>query len=279
MARTNPNSSHGPSLTRAVTGVFPAVALLGVTAGMVFMAAPPGSTSSHHGAFRVENAAAVTAEAAAVPNRRELHSALARLHLTPENLAAAGVTSGDVSAVVAAVAVRIGAPTPTLMELDASFRSTSARYEVLKGLVQGGRATPAEQTEYATVSDEIASINADRAAILAQARTSALAALTTAQGDALNQLAATASVAVPTEYRLAPLDSTQDQDLWVRLRDALAQQRYCTENNETLDPFAQNAIDTLGAAESVTTARSNLANNLASVASAWNSALSVYEQQ
>lgn len=281
MPRTNqsPPPPHRPWLTRSLSGAFPAVALLGITAGMVFMAAPLGSTSSRHGALRVVNAAAVTeAEAAAVPRRGELHSALARLHFTPENLAAAGVSSGDISALVAAVAVRIGAQTPTLMELDASFRSTNARYEELKRLVQGGRASDAERAEYSTVSGEIASINADRDAILAQAKTSALAALSGGQADALNQLAAAASIAVPTEYRLAPLDSTQDQDLWVRLRDALAQQRYAQEHDETLDPFAQNAIDTLGAAESVTAARSNLANNYASVAGAWTAALRNYDE-
>lgn len=283
MPRTNPlpipPPPHRPWLTRSMTGALPAAALFGITAGMVFMATPPGSTSSRHGALRVISAAAVTeAEAAAVPRRGELHSALARLHLTPENLAAAGVTAGDVPSLLAAVAIRIGAPTPTLMELDASYRTTNARSDALRRAVQGGRASDAERSEYAALAAELRSIEESRTAILAQAKTSALAALSGEQADALNQLSATASVAVPTEYRLAPLDSSQDQDLWVRLRDALAQQRYAQEHEEALDPFAQNAIDTLGAAESVTAARNNLANNYASVADAWTAVLRNYDE-
>lgn len=221
-------------------------------------------------------AATLETETPPLPTPEDLGMALALAGLTPENLAAAGVTPQQTTEIVAVFGGRLAASEPPFIESNAAYLAAKTNYERLHRLMQGGRARGEQPAEYAAAEAAMTEAAGQRSAAIGEARETALTGLDEGVVLTLNRLRANASVAVPTQYKVLGLDPITDQADWAHLRDALSQQRYCDKHNLNLDDGNQGVITALASDEAIGVAEENLAENLGGVRAAWDTAVAAF---
>ena len=203
------------------------------------------------------------------PANTEFAGVLLRLGLGADALAAAGVTSPQATALVAAIE---SAYTPaTLANRDEAFIAAKQAHDRLRRLVQSGKATEADVTALGTAAAASASATQARDDYLAGLRSAGLVTLSEGQAALVEHIRANRTWGLPTQY----LVKDRAEAEWVRLRDSLASKRIAEEDEEeTFAPAAQSHLAAVDAEAEIASAKVALDSNLAAVQSAWNLAAS-----
>lgn len=196
-------------------------------------------------------------------------SALRRVHLTPEALAAAGLSVEQVAAVIAAMLIQVEG-----QELGADLRAaTRANNQAVQA---AGKAKPAPGQEPVSAATRAANLTAARATLdglLDTAWTNATATLTQHQKTKLANIRANAPWdGLPVQYLVVERSSAD----WIKLRGALAHERLAARegyNGPHLTQAVQAFLTEVRADEAVSAARTALDLNLESIKIEWRTRL------
>jgi hypothetical protein len=194
-------------------------------------------------------------------------STLIRSGLDPKALAAAGVSSGSISSVLAAAASQINSAPTALSSADDALAAARTQVDQLTTKIQSGHGTQDDITALATANSGLATATSQRQATLDAIFSAATANLTNAQQTALATIRANRSWDLPLEF----LTVNREQSEWVAVRDALANERVAVSLPDSLNQTAQSNLATWRADPSVSAAKSSLDSNLSGVTTSWNS--------
>jgi hypothetical protein len=200
--------------------------------------------------------------------RIEVEVALERIGLTLKSVAAAGLNSAQVSAVVGEAATSIRGNIQSLRNADTAAGNARAEVDRLGRLIQAGVSTEQDRAAYAAAQNNLSTAQAQAQTVLNAASTAAMANFSPELHAALDTLNANKAWDLPVQYRAV----SRSQADWVNLRDALANQRIAAAWNEDPDPAAAALLQTVNTDPAV----NNAANNLAStqeLQTAWNQAV------
>lgn len=195
----------------------------------------------------------------------ELAGALARTGLTPEHLAAAGLSAQQTAGLVAAAEDHLAEAIVGLRSDDSALASAQADHDRLLDLVQSGRGSADDAADLVTARSTLAAARAAVDAELAGLLAAATEGLGQAQTAALAVLRTNAGRPVPVKYRVVERTDAE----WVELRDALAHSRISQRRGEEVCDEAGNCILSADSAPAVAAAGTNLDSNLAAVTAAW----------
>ena len=193
---------------------------------------------------------------------------LIRAGLDPKALAAAGVASGTVSAVLSNAASQINSDPTALSSADDALASARTSVDHLTSLIQSGHGTQDDITALATAQSSLATATSQRQTALDAIFNAAVANLSDAQKTALSKIRANRPWDVAIEFLV--VDRTESQ--WVQVRDALANERIAVSLPDSLNQTAQSNLATWRSDTGVASAKSSLDSNLSAVTTAWNSA-------
>jgi len=194
---------------------------------------------------------------------------LTRAGLSPDALAAAGVSELSVSTIVSSALTSVQAHPQVLATLDMSFAEARRESDERRRRIQSGLGTEADVTIYQASSAAMNSAEAQRETFLTELLATATANLPPEQRTALVAIRANSTWNLPKQYMV--VNRTQEQ--WVALRDALANERIAAKLGEEPDPACQALLATCRANSAVIAGTSGVApENLAAIRSAWNTA-------
>jgi hypothetical protein len=199
------------------------------------------------------------------PTGAELGTHLYRVGLGPEPLAAAGVSAGQTTALVEAARLYLIDHEGDLNLADAAFASAKRERDRLTRLVRSGTGTQDDLAALVQVRIDLANARSRRAAELGALLDAATAGVSGQRRMALDSFSANASWKQPIEFHTV----NRDQEDWVALREALANERIATRRQESPDDGAQALLQQLRADPAVSAARANLDANLVAVTAAW----------
>ena len=198
-----------------------------------------------------------------------LVTALYRVGLQPERLAAARVSAQSVAGVVAGVKSWLAQHTTTLDDVDSRFASAQDSQNSLIRTVQSGLATKDQLGQLDTAVASLASITSERSGDLDAVFTAAVGGLTTDQQNALSQARANW---LPWRLAVQFLVVNRSESDWVTLRNALDDERVSAAEGTDPDPTYQQFLATARADPTVAAAVTSLNTTLADVTTAWESA-------
>jgi hypothetical protein len=207
----------------------------------------------------------VPAQAQSGPTGAELGTCLYRVGLGPEPLAAAGVSAGQTTALVEPARLYLIDHQRDLNLADAAYAGAKRNRDRLERLVRSGTGTEDDLTALAQARIDLANARTQRAAELAALLDAATTGLTGRQRATLDTLSDNASWKQPIEFHTVD----RDQEDWVALREALANERIAARRQRTPDPGAQALLQQFRADPAVSAARVNLDSNLLAVTAAW----------
>lgn len=203
------------------------------------------------------------------PSRIELVSVLGRVGLTPERLAAAGVSANQTGALVATVRTGLSAAMPMLRTAETTQTSAGTTADQLRRKIQSGRATPEDMTAFEAARTQHHAAAAQVRQVLDGTLQALVESLTPAQRATLAVMRANVSREVPTQY----LAANRSEAEWTILRDTLASESIAQRSGQTPDPEAHQIVLTANANPAVAAATASLSANLEAVTAAWNQAV------
>ncbi len=203
-----------------------------------------------------------------VPPPHDFKVTLLRAGLSPEALAAAGVSSGSISSALSAAAQSLAGSPDALVTADAAYATARVNSDRLERLIQSGKGHEQEVAAYQAAKTTLATAETERQAVLDGIFAAATANLSSAQRTALTNLRANASWNLPKEFLVV----NRDQAEWVRLRDALANEKISHKLGDEADAGAQTQLANWRANSSVAAARTALDTNLPQIRTNWNAA-------
>jgi hypothetical protein len=199
------------------------------------------------------------------PVNTEFAGVLLRLDLGADALAAAGVTSAQVPALVAAI--EQGYSPASLRSRDEAFIAAKQASEHLWRLVQSGQGSAEDVSALRTAEAALASATSARVTYLAGLRGAALGTVSASQAALVERIRANRAWGLPTHY----LVKDRSEAEWVRLRDSLASKRISAEDEEeTFDASARSHLAAVDAESEIASAKVDLDSTLAAVQTAWN---------
>ncbi|MBI5283451.1 MAG: hypothetical protein HY874_00010 [Chloroflexi bacterium] len=213
-------------------------------------------------------AAVFAASEALPPPPADFRVILLRAGLKPEALAAAGIAPSSIASALQSAAQSIAAAPSALATADADFAHARGESDRVERLIQSGKGTPADVSAYQNAKAALATATAQRSAVLDQLFASATANLSAAQRTALTNLRANAAWNLPPEFLVV----NRSQEDWVRLRDALANEKIARKLHDQPDAGAQAQLANWRASVAVAAARTGLDTNLAQIRTNWNAA-------
>ena len=193
---------------------------------------------------------------------------LIRAGLDTQALAAAGVPSQGIHAVLQAAADHMNANPSAISGADATFAAAQVSADTLRRKVQSGLATPEEVSACQSAIAALASATSARQAALDATFNAATAGLSSEVRARLAMIRSNRSWGLPLE--LLTVERTEAQ--WVALRDALSNERIAAELSEEPDGAAQALLTAARSNGTVSAAKAALDTNLASVTTSWNTA-------
>lgn len=201
------------------------------------------------------------------PVNTEFAGVLIRVGLSADTLAAAGVTSTQVSGL--ASAVRTQHNPVTLRGLDGAHTQAKATRDRLSRLVRSGLGTPADVSALAQAETDFTNAQNARQGYLDGLRAAGLATLASAQAAIVQTSTANRSWELPPQY----LVKSRSQANWVALREALATKRISEQDaGEGFPLSAQTYLAAVDLEPEIAAAKVLLDTNIASVQTAWNAA-------
>jgi len=198
----------------------------------------------------------------------ELRTALLRSGLGAEALAASGASAQETSAVVAAFASAMASQPGALKQADAQYAAARVTKDELERKVRSGLATQQEVADLASAKSALTSAEAARKHLLDGWFEDATANLGTAKVATLNAIQANGGWELPVEF----LVKQRDQQEWVAIKKALANERIAPKYGDPPDPTQQASLATWRSDASVAAAKTASASGLASVQDAWDAA-------
>jgi len=207
------------------------------------------------------------------PADSPLATLMIRLGLDAPALTAAGVTSGTVASVVSAVESELAQEPDAVADADAAFASARIAEDNLRRKIQSGRASSEEVASYPSIKAALESAEAARDAVLDGLFDAGCGVLTGPQSTLLAKVRDTRSTlsfrSLPVQYLCADLSEAELVDL----RDALDGQKYWQSKGESVPQETQDALSPFTQDEDASAAKLKLDTYLASVQSAWNTAV------
>lgn len=205
----------------------------------------------------------------------ELATALYRVGLQPERLAAAGVEAAVTDDVVVNVKSWLAEhPTSLIAADEALLEATKAR-DALFRKVRAGLASSEEVAGCQAAKATFDRATVARTALLDAAFAAGTRGLPKDQVDLLSRIQVnSAAWNIPLEYLV--VDRTQEE--WVRLRTALVNERISAEFGDAPDSDDQAYLATIRALFEVATVNVNLDTNLGAITDAWEEAAAVAEE-
>lgn len=203
------------------------------------------------------------------PTAADLEVALLRSGLGPEALTAAGLSSANATTVVSDLITYMTNNADVLDAADASYSSAKVTADQLRRTIQSGLGTNEDITAYTTAKANLASATTARDGVIDDFFTEGTADLSQAQKDKLSTIVANDYWDRPTEF----LTVTNTEADWVELRDALAHERIANANGESVDANIQTILNSYRNDATVSAAKASLDSNLATVTSAWETAI------
>ena len=201
-----------------------------------------------------------------LPTSSELATGLIRAGLDPEALAAAGLSPGNVTALVGDAYEHLIANQTALELADAAHAQARQQADQLKRVIQSGRASQEQIDAYPAATLEVSQIQTQRQLLLAGIFEAATADLSQSKRNTLAAIRANRDWKLPLEF--LTVDRTEAQ--WVELRDCLANERIAAEiDDEEPDSQAQAVLAQLRGIPAVASARANFDANHAVVMTAW----------
>jgi hypothetical protein len=196
-------------------------------------------------------------------------AALMRARITPESLAAAGVTSEETTALLARAATWWGDNGAACAASCAAIDGAGISVDALRRKAQSGLASEGDLT---ALSAAVAAMNSARSTHDEKLDAYWAAATNGLEGDKVAKLLAyrdnaDAAIRLPTAYLVV----TRDESDATALRDALSE---VATNGEGAASAAQTIVTTADGNGAVSAAKAYLTNNLGGITTAWTSAIS-----
>lgn len=200
-----------------------------------------------------------------------LASTALRAGLHPEALAAVGVPSSQVPAILGAFETEQARDASALAAADADYAGQRAEVDRLRRLIRARKGSPedvqAKVASLATCQSACDSAQAARDARLDELFAAATSGLTAAQIAALETYRTNrADWRFPAQYMVVE----RSQEDWVRLRECLGNEAKAPEIGDPLDSDCQTWLATIRANTNVAAATTNVASNGVAVEYAWN---------
>lgn len=203
------------------------------------------------------------------PNHVEVAATLGRLGLTPNTLAAAGLTSEQVSVFTAAAAGHVRDNITNYRVAKESEAQAKNQADRLERRIRSGRGTAEDVTALAAARASASTARSQQQAVLD-------AALAEGAQEVTGPVMAKVNVFrihklawdVPERY----LGDERSESQWIELRDALANETIALRHNQEPDPTAQQVLQAARATVNSVAAVSNL-QNLAELTAAWRTAM------
>ncbi|MCW5775663.1 MAG: hypothetical protein KIS87_04355 [Phycisphaeraceae bacterium] len=209
------------------------------------------------------------AEEPAAPTAVELAAALHRVGLSPERLAAAGLTANETSALVRDAAAHLdGERFQALKQADAAVREASRDVQRLERLARSGRAAGNDLGDLTTARATLAAAESTLGSALGAFYEAAAGGLAGPKAARLATLRANAGWDLPVQY----LAASRSEAEWVALRDALASLRICERLGEDPHHGCTTLVAQADADSSVANAKAALDANIAAVTGAFDAA-------
>jgi len=203
------------------------------------------------------------------PTAAELRAALARLNLTPNTLATAGLTAQETTTLVANARQYLTDNPEGLGSADASSHTAQAEYDRLERLIQQGQSTPNDRTAFAAAQSNLNSANGSRDSAVAALRTAALAGVSQVKQDALSTMRGNLQWRLPLQYLVVSRSDAR----WVTLRDAITNDAQASAAGVDPDPALHQALVDANAVPATVSSRQNLTNLRADVSAAYTAAV------
>jgi len=191
--------------------------------------------------------------------------ALLRAGLSPEALAAAGVSSDTLASQLASAADGLTPLPASLATADAAYGDARRNRDRLQRLVRSGLGTADDVQALADARTALAAAEAQRAAVLDAVFAAATADLSDAQAATLGQIRANARWKHPIQYRVAARSEAD----WFALSDALAHVRTHTDFGLDTDPAIEATLEAFDAEGAVSQATTNCSTHLSGCAAVW----------
>lgn len=198
-----------------------------------------------------------------------LEVATIRAGLDAKALAAAGMSAPGVSPLVSAVNTYLLAHPADLSSADEAYGNARREVDRLQRLIQSGQGTQEDVTAYQTQKAALTAATSQRAAALNAIFEAGTAGLTQGQRLALTKIRSNRNWEVAIEF--LPVERSGAD--WVRVREALANERISAGDGVVLDPAVASQLAIWRADPAVASATTSLGTNLPAVTSAWNAAM------
>lgn len=200
---------------------------------------------------------------------RELEVALLRAQVTPDALAAMGLTGAQTTALIGRAGDALGPDIEAFRAVESAVGPARATRDRLTRLVRSGLGAPEDAAGLAAARTALSNAESALATRSAAVRGDALG-----EGFPSGQAATLATIAVNRAWQTLPVEyrcrSGATEAQWVRLRQALFEQRSAQRDNRQIDPSDQAVLDQWDQNPAVAAAKTNLQTRLPEVANAWN---------
>ena len=261
LPRTHTQRSSRPGAALHLTAAAGAL-LAAALAGAVSMSSSSSSSSSAP-AYPTS-----TLPGFEVVDPAEMALLLHRVGLSPETLAAAGVTAQETSALIGHARTYLEENAQAIRAADESFFAAREVHDALKRRVQSGLASQADLANLETAATSLTSAGSARDAARSGLYNAAVEGIGGPKLQILATLKANKSWELPLQYRA---DSRSEQE-WVALRNALANVRIAEQNGEEPSQEAAQLILTAQSGPGTSAASAGL-QSLQTVQNAWEQAV------
>ena len=264
--RTRPSSTSAPSRTRTgaalqlASGAVAASAL--VWFGVAYNTAPTAPSPSAppaSGSLRPEFDPLTSLE---------LGDALLSAGLGAPALTAAGLSEGQVTALVGRARSHLEGHIQELRDAEQSITSAQTTYDALRRRIESGFGSQGDVSNFVAATAALNEARASRQTIVDGLITASVAGLSSEVTSTLATLRGNKSWELPTQYGVVNHGETD----WMALRDAIANDTISARRGEDPDPDAHAYLLQAQADPAVSAAASNL-QNLAPLNLAWNQAV------
>lgn len=247
------------SLVISRTGAFFSVALLGVVSVPLVV-----KFAARTAVVAASEAQGAGGGATSPTPASNLDVLMIRAGLDARSLAAAGVSSAQVSSVASALAAHV-AQAPSLSEADQALAQARVAHDALDRKVGSGTASSGEIAELAAARQALEAARAVCSARVDALHAAGSAGLSQQQRMTLAMLRFNADKPAPIEFKV--VERTEAE--WVALRDALSNERSAAANGEQPNAACQTLLGSARSNSAVAAAKSACDTNLASIQSAW----------
>jgi hypothetical protein len=199
----------------------------------------------------------------------EIAVALLRAGLSADALACAGVNASGVAELIEDAGTHLELHAGSLALADMDYSAARVQVDAIERKAHSGIATKEELGQLATAMTSLAEAEAARETALGALITASTAHLSISQRTTLATIRANGSWSLPTQY----LAEHREQADWVKLRDALANQKISAKYGEQADAACQAFLSAAHASPVTASTASNKLALLATVKATWATAL------